>query len=391
MVRRLWILLVLAASAGALSIPPAPPARAQPGPPSMPRTRAWILADADSGRVLAAQDHHEALPPASTTKLMTALVATERLPKEAVFMVGDRPAAQSAMRIGMRPGQGWALAPVLHALLMVSANDAAYALAEAVSGSLAAFAADMNAAAERYGMRDSVFNDPAGFDDSASFNGGSRVSAYDLAIAARNALAVPELAAIAALPEYRFQGPSGRQHHLRNHNKMLKRYPGAVGLKTGYTRRAGHTFVGAATRDGRTMIAVVLDSDDIYGAAAVLLDRGFATPRHDAGTGERLPAVKVQPFRPPLASTLVKSSEAAEPEATEEAAGGWLRPMTFLLASGAGGTVALRRRKLRRRRDRAERRRQLAEARRRELARVVDPEGWDARCHVEFIRHYERL
>lgn len=325
---------------------------------------------------------------------MTALVAVEKLPRSAVFVVSERPAAQLAMRIGMKAGQGWALDPALHALLMVSANDAAYALAEAASGSLEAFAADMNAAAARYGMRDSVFNDPAGFDDATAFNGGSRVSAHDLAIAARNALVVPELAAIAALPEYHFTGPSGRQHRLLNHNKLLERYPGAVGLKTGYTRRAGHTFVGAATREGRTMIAVVLDSDDAYGAAAALLDRGFATPADAPGTGEQLPRVKVRAFRPPLASTL--SNE--EPRASAgggvgdgRAVGGWLRAVTVLLAGGAGGVLGLRRRAARRRQQWAERRRRLIEARRRELLRVLDPEGWDAGCHVELIRQYEPL
>ena len=107
----------------------------------------------------------------------------------------------------MQPGQQWSLSPALHSLLMVSANDVAYALAEAASGSLDGFAADMNAAAKRYGMQDSTFNDPAGFDDSASFNGGSLASAYDLAVAARNALAVPLLSQIAGLDEYRFAGP----------------------------------------------------------------------------------------------------------------------------------------------------------------------------------------
>jgi D-alanyl-D-alanine carboxypeptidase (penicillin-binding protein 5/6) len=272
---------------------------------------------------------------------------------------------------------------------MVSANDAAYALAEAASGSLAGFAADMNAAAARYGMRDSVFNDPAGFDDSASFKGGSRVSAYDLAVAARNFLAVPELAEIAALPEYDFQGPSGRQHRLLNHNKLLRRYPGAIGLKTGYTRQAGHTFVGAARRDGRTMIAVLLDTDDTYGSAAALLDFGFAAAKDDHGIGEQVPVPSVRPFEPPIATTLVQNSE----EAVKGDAGGgrWLSRLTLALFASTGGVVALRRRALQRRRARAERRRQIAEARRREFQRLCDPDGWDAGCRVEVPRTYELL
>ena len=383
---RLWVamVLVVVSSFSAAASAPAGAAGSAPVPPA----KAWILVDADSGAVLAGAAHHDALPPASTTKLMTALVAVEKLPREAVFTVGDVAAAQPAMRIGMRTGQGWALSPALHSLLMVSANDAAYALAEAASGSLGGFATDMNAAAARYGMRDSTFNDPAGFDDSASFQGGSRVSAYDLAIAARNVLAVPELVAIAALPEYGFQGPSGRQHRLLNHNKLLRRYPGAIGLKTGYTRRAGHTFVGAARRDGRTMIAVVLNTDDTYGSAASLLDHGFATAPGDPGIGERLPEPRVRPNQGAIEATLVQNSE----EAVEGSAGaGWLSRMTLLLLASTGGMVALRRRAEQRRRARAARRRAMAEARRREYQRLSDPEGWDAGCRVEVPRTYELL
>jgi D-alanyl-D-alanine carboxypeptidase (penicillin-binding protein 5/6) len=384
---RLWMATVLAAVFSVVLVLPiaARPAAAGVVPPA----KAWILVDADSGAVLAASGHHQALPPASTTKLMTALVAVEKLPKEAVFTVDDTAAAQPAMRIGMQPGQGWALSPALHSLLMVSANDAAYGLAEASSGSLAGFAADMNAAAARYGMVDSTFNDPAGFDDSASFQGGSRVSAYDLAIAARNVLAVPGLVEISALPEYRFQGPSGRQHRLLNHNKLLRRYPGAIGLKTGYTRQAGHTFVGAARRDGRTMIAVVLDTDDTYGSAAALLDQGFATAKDSAGTGERLPEPRVRPFQPALEAKLVQSTE----EPVDQGAGGgrWLSRLTLLLLASTGGGVALRRRADQRRRARAARRREQADARRREYQRLCDPEGWDAGCRVEVPRSYELL
>lgn len=370
MLRRHWVWSVLVASILLVMSPGQAPAA---GAAPVPSAQAWILVDADSGRVLAGGAHHDPLFPASTTKLMTALVAWEQLPPDATFVVGDIAAAQPAMRIGMKTGQTWSRSHALHSLLMVSANDAAYALAEAASGSLVGFAADMNAAAVRYGMRDSVFNDPAGFDDSASFNGGSRVSAYDLAIAGRNLLSVPELAAIAALPEYGFQGPE-RQHHLTNHNKLLKRYPGAIGLKTGYTRRAGHTFVAAARRDGRTMIAVVLDADDTYGSTAALLDFGFATPRGAPGIGERLPATAVRPYQPPLASTLVQQAE----EPVEESAGGgsWLSRLMLLCVASGTGVVTLRRRAELRRRARAERRRSLAEARRREFERLYDAGVW---------------
>jgi serine-type D-Ala-D-Ala carboxypeptidase (penicillin-binding protein 5/6) len=386
-------------------------------------TKAWILVDADSGAVLAGHAHHEALPPASTQKLMTALVALEKLPDGSELAVGEIAAAQPAMRIGMQVGQRWDLSDALHSLLMVSANDVAYALAEASSGSLEGFAADMNATARRYGMQDSTFNDPAGFDDSASYNGGSLASAYDLAIAARNALAVPVLAEIAALDKYAFAGPA-REHTLTNHNKLLRRYPGAIGMKTGYTRRAGHTFVGAARRDGRTMIAVVLGSDDMYGTTAALLDRGFATPTGDPGIGESVPEVRFAPSMPHLAAMLLGGprartaavdalaktqqavaavadgavaaieevgAETAGPSTGSSGGTSWPDRLAMTAAALFATVVALRIRALRRQRRRALRRRRLAEARHAEATRTVDPDGWDTGCRVQMVRDYERL
>ncbi|HEV7534708.1 MAG TPA: hypothetical protein VGP90_03685, partial [Acidimicrobiia bacterium] len=279
-----WALLCLVTLVVVGAVDPNPVgAQTPPLPGAAYPAKAYILVDADTGKVLEAFDEHEALPPASTTKLMTALVATEKLAKEATLTVGPDAAAQPAMRIGMVAGERWTLDAAMHSLMMVSANDAAYALAEAASGTLAAFADDMTNAAVRYGMVDSRFADPAGFDDASAFGGGSRVSAYDLAIAARNVLAVPDLTGMAGTPKSSFDGPDGKTHVLYNHNKLLARYAGATGLKTGYTALAGHTFVGTATRDGRTMISVVLNADDTYGVASALMDKGFATPADAAG------------------------------------------------------------------------------------------------------------
>src|SRR3954447_18875573 len=197
-----WALLCLLTLILSGAARPAPAAAQAAPPPGQPfPAKAWILVDADTGKVLDAFNEHEALPPASTTKLMTALVATEKLAKETTFTVSPAAAGQPAMRIGMVAGERWTHDAAMHSLMMVSANDAAYALAEAASGSLAAFADDMTKAAVRYGMVDSRFADPAGFDDASAFGGGSRVSAYDLAIAARNVLAVPDLTGMAGTPK----------------------------------------------------------------------------------------------------------------------------------------------------------------------------------------------
>ena len=275
----------------------APPAAAAP---ASPEPLAWIVVDADTGKVLAAKDPHTALPPASTAKIMTALTAVERLAPDALVPVSELAASQPASKMTMLPGEQWPLAQVLASVLMVSANDAAYALAEAVGGNLEGFAAAANATAQRYGMKDSTLSDPAGRDDETSFQGGPRRSAYDIAIATRNALAIPQLAFFAALPETDFVDPSGVSRHLPNHNKLLAgnsaEYSGATGFKTGYTQQAGHTLVATASRDGRTIIAVILNTYDTYGWAWQLLDQGFATAPDAEGTGEVLPPVRVSPY-----------------------------------------------------------------------------------------------
>ena len=388
-----WALLCLITLIVPATIRPAPATAQTVPPPGQPYpAKAWILVDADTGKVLDAFNEHEALPPASTQKIMTALVAAEKLSRDATFTVGTTAAAQAAMRIGMVAGQQWPIDTALHSLMMVSANDAAYALAEAASGSLAAFAADMNVAAARYGMVDSRFADPAGFDGSEGFNGGSRVSAYDLAIAARNFMAIPEFAAIVGLKEYRFDGPDGQPHLLYNHNKLLARYPGATGLKTGYTSLAGNTFVGTATRNGRAMIAVVLNSTNMYGVSAALLDKGFATPADAPGLGATIPPVRAGGFRT-VAATAVPGKAVADHHPVGGRGGG-PRPFTmvfFVFGSTAGVIVALRRRAERRRRQRAERRRKLAEIRRAAYLAALTDDSWDVEMAVPVQGQFDAL
>jgi D-alanyl-D-alanine carboxypeptidase (penicillin-binding protein 5/6) len=286
---------LLAAFVTFASVAPAAHAEPQSAPP-----KAYILVDAGSGAVLGASHEHDALPPASTAKLMTALTAVERLPPDAEINVSALAAAQPASRISMVPGQKWKFVDALASLMIVSANDAAYAIAEQTSGNLDAFVSTETATARRYGMRDSTFSDPAGLDDAQSYKGGPRMSAYDIAISARNALDVPELALFAAMQEHTFTDPTGKVRTLVNHNRMLpggtRGYAGTTGMKTGYTNQAGHTLVATATRNGRTLIAVIMNTYDTYGWAAQLLDYGFATPVGSKGTGASLPPVAVSPY-----------------------------------------------------------------------------------------------
>jgi D-alanyl-D-alanine carboxypeptidase len=291
--------LVALLAAASVALTPRPAGAALPQQAQSPPPKAYIVVDVATGTVLAADHEHDALRPASTAKVMTALTAVERLAPDALVNVSPLAAAQPASRINMQAGQQWPLRDAIASLLLASANDAAYAIAESAGGSLDGFVAAMEDTARRLGMEDSTFADPAGLDDDTSFNDGPRMSAFDVAIATRNAIAVPELAAWGALRYHEFVDPTGLERSLTNHNKFLpgasRGYAFATGFKTGFTSRAGHTLTATATRDGRSLIAVIIDTYDTYGWAAQLLEQGFATP-NGAGTGARLPDVAVSPY-----------------------------------------------------------------------------------------------
>jgi D-alanyl-D-alanine carboxypeptidase len=302
--RCLAALLGVLAIVATVAVVPASPVAAAPArfTQEIPSPKADIVVDATTGEVLIADNIHESLPPASTSKIMTALVAVERLAPGSIVAADPNTAVIPTNKVGFDASAKWTLEQMLAALMMVSANDAAYALAKATAnGDLNTFATQATATARRYGMKETTLNDPSGLDNAASFMGGPRMSAYDLAIATRNALAVPEIAKWAALPVFDFTDPQGIPHHFVNHNRMLAgaafAYDGMTGFKTGYTDRAGQTFVGTATRNGRTLIVVVLGSPaSPYVPAAALLDAAFAMPVSAPGTDEKLPDIAVSPF-----------------------------------------------------------------------------------------------
>jgi D-alanyl-D-alanine carboxypeptidase len=282
------------ATIGLAGLGPLPAAAAA----GLPSPKADIVVDDTTGRVLIGDSIHQPLHPASTAKIMTALTAVERLCPGSLVTANAQDASVETMRIGLPVDKPWPFDQMMASMLMVSANDAAYAFANTVGGSLDGFATDLTATAKQLGLKDSTLGDPAGLDDSTSYKGGPYMSAYDLAIATRNALTVPEIAKWAAMHQHSFVDPSGVHHDLINHNKMLPGggddYLGAIGFKTGFTNQAQHALVAVATRNGRTLIAVVLGaSDSGYAEAASLLDAGFATAPDATGTGVVLPPVKI--------------------------------------------------------------------------------------------------
>ncbi|HWC39448.1 MAG TPA: hypothetical protein VG476_13000 [Acidimicrobiales bacterium] len=288
--------------------PPPPPAGLPPpGTPGLPPPagpQAWILVDADTGNVINAANEHVPMHPASLSKVLTAIVAVRHLPPNSAVPVSPVAQGTESVNLGLKAGQVWAYTDILHAMLMLSANDAALALAERVSGTREAFGAEMQrTGADLHLVDHPVLRDPAGLDDQFSVEGGNLISAYDLAIIARTALATPEISQIVDLPEYRFTAPDGVVHVIRNVDKGLELYPGAIGVKTGYTKAAGNTFMAAATRGGRTMVAIVLQSPNIYRSATSLLDQGFATPVAKESRVEHLPAVPTPVSAAPSAPT----------------------------------------------------------------------------------------
>jgi D-alanyl-D-alanine carboxypeptidase len=260
-------------------------------PVALPPSAAYVLVDVNTGNVLAADNEHLRLPPASLTKVLTALIAVNYL-RAGAGVRGTKESLEAYPNdVGIEKGVAWPLHDVLESLLVLSANDAAYALAQRVSGSLAAFASVMQRSAKQIGMTDSpVFHDPAGLDGTEGFEGGNLVSARDLAIAGRDLLDVPELARIVVQDGYHFVDPTGAAHYLPSMNNLfLESYPGAIGIKTGFTDKAGSCIMAAARRQGRTMLAVVMNGYNPTQSAIDLLNEGFQTPVGSEPTKDRLP------------------------------------------------------------------------------------------------------
>lgn len=267
-------------------------ATAPPSTRAGPEAKAYVLVDVSTGNVLASYHEHQRLRPGSLTKVLTALVAATYLPADAAVTGTKQSGDAYPDNVGMQNGVAWPLAEVLQSLLVMSANDAAYALAQRVSGSLSAFGLVMDRSARQIGMSDDpVFHDPAGLDGAEGIGGGNYVSARDLAVAGRDLLRVPLLAGIVKEKSYHFVDPTGANHWLASANySFLYDQPGAIGVKTGFTYAAGYCVMGAATKDGRTMLAVVMDGYNPNQTAMDLVEEGFATPVADEPHADRLPA-----------------------------------------------------------------------------------------------------
>lgn len=261
-----------------------------------------ILEDLDSGQVLLALRPSDRRPIASITKIMTALLAIERLPPSRLVEVGEDAAETPGSSLGLVMGERISAIDLLYALLLQSSNDAAVALADAVSGSTARFVRLMNVRAIRLGLADTHFASPNGLDD----RGYS--SASDLALLTRTAYQSALFGRIVDTKARDIPAPSGPARHVQNRNALLWLYAGAIGVKTGFTSAAGNCLIATAARASGRMLAVVLgDHDDAsFDDAAALLNYGLLEFEHDrvASAGEAVGSVTVSGEAVPVVAQL---------------------------------------------------------------------------------------
>jgi D-alanyl-D-alanine carboxypeptidase (penicillin-binding protein 5/6) len=223
------------------------------------------------GHELWARHAEAARPPASLTKIMTALLALEG-PWEpgALAPVSARAAAASGTRLGLRAGERLRLGDLLAAAVVASANDACLALAEHLAGGEAAFVARMNERAAALGMGATHFANACGHDTPGHVS-----SARDLLRLTRAALALPEFRRLVALERASVTTAGGRALEVRTTNALLGRLEGARGVKTGYTPAAGRCVVALVERQGTELVVVLLDAADRWWAAAGLVEKAF--------------------------------------------------------------------------------------------------------------------
>ena len=241
-------------------------------PPAGLSANAALLMEARSGEIVFAKNPDTPLPMASTTKIMTALVALEQIPLETVVTIPAEAVGIEGSSVYLTEGERLTVEELLYALLLASANDAAVALAVTVGGSVEGFAEMMNRKAVELGLTSTHFVNPHGLDAE-----GHHTTARELAIIARAALENPHFLEICstrrkAIP----QDGVEKGRWLLNHNKLLSSYPGCIGVKTGYTKKTGRCLVSAARRDGVTLIAVTLGAPDDWRDHTAMLDYGFA-------------------------------------------------------------------------------------------------------------------
>jgi D-alanyl-D-alanine carboxypeptidase (penicillin-binding protein 5/6) len=319
--------------------------------PSMLPASSWLVANLTTGDVLAAKDPHGRYLPASTLKILTAVTLLPKLKPRAMEPVSFKAASVDGSRVGLVPSMKYSVATLFKCMLVVSANDAADALAQA-NGGIRRTVEEMNSKAHELQAFDTLARTPSGLDGP-----GETTSAYDLALISRAGLANPHFRHYIATVRGRVPAPHHKHFEIYTHNELLTTYRGDIGVKNGYTDAAQGTYVGAATRGGQTILVTLMHANpNFWPMARTLLNWGFKANGKVQPVGTLVSPV--QPNTPEAAArsaaahnVLVAGSESAHHHG--------LRLPWFLLEVVAAGVVAMllamaiaRRRRLRRRRYR---------------------------------------
>lgn len=251
-----------------------------------------IIIEAQTGKILYEKNADEKRPPASTTKIMTLIVALEKGKLDDIVAASEHAVQTEGSTLWLDTGEKMKMLDLLYGIMLVSGNDATVAVAEHVSGSVADFAALMNEKAVALGAKNTHFTNPNGLPDEQHYS-----TAYDLALITAHGYKNPLFATIVSTINKKMPWP-GKDHErdLYNENKLLWQYEGGNGVKTGYTDAAGRCLVSGANRDGVQLIAVVLDSDYMWTDSIRLLDYGFTqiSPHRVIRQGDIFKTVQVK-------------------------------------------------------------------------------------------------
>ncbi|MGI5958839.1 MAG: D-alanyl-D-alanine carboxypeptidase family protein [Massiliimalia sp.] len=233
---------------------------------------ACVLMEAQSGRILYGQRENETLPMASTTKIMTALLALESGDLDTPFQADEQSIMVEGSSMGLLPGDTVTMRDLCYGMLLSSGNDAANLAAVKISGSQEAFAQKMNDRAAAIGMEQTHFVTPSGLNHEDHYS-----TAYDMALLAREALENPDFLEICGQEKAKLCfGNPPYTRWLSNHNRLLETYEGCIGVKTGFTKAAGRCLVSAAERNGIRLICVTLNAPNDWQDHTKLLDWGFS-------------------------------------------------------------------------------------------------------------------
>ncbi|WP_326572768.1 D-alanyl-D-alanine carboxypeptidase [Actinacidiphila glaucinigra] len=319
------------------------------GAPSLPETNSlsWIVADADSGEVLASYNAHRRLPPASTLKMLfadTLLTRFDRGKRHQVTHADLADMGAGSSLVGIEAGITYTVEQLWLGVFLRSGNDAVHVLCS-MNGGMEKTVRDMRARARELQANDTHVVSPDGYDTPGQLS-----SAYDLTLFARAGLRNPDFRHYCRTQVARFPGEKGETFEIQNTNRLLGDYDGMIGVKNGYTTNAGNTFTGAAERDGRTLLVTVMHPesgyDEVYQEAADLLDWGFDAAGRVEPVGELVPTlsqVRAMAGGPPGDSPGPRPAAAAEGKGSS-----WIGPAveTVLVAAVAAFVLAIRRRPL---------------------------------------------